>query len=246
MKTQKSKYIKQQLRKKVFEEIAKNYSKRSKQKSILQGFSIWGGAFLILFLIIRWDIHIGLPSYFTALVVLLFIASFCIYGWFWDRSIKKKYLKEIERSYYENQHTYSSDQSKSVVEDERFSAISKHYTKASKFMRWDWVMITSIIVLCVWFLLNEHTGMNIPELNSSNRFLFLLLSVFSFGFLMTVVGSAKKGRVSVYFGRGFLSADRVFTKEKNPILFFFIISIYLMAAFGFCVYTLYRVLSNLF
>lgn len=246
METQKSKYIKEQLRKKMVEEIVKNLSKQSKSKTASPGLLIWGGAFLTLFLIIRLDIHTALPSYFSGLILILFIALICIYGWIWNHSIKKKYLKEIEKSYYENQHEYSSHQNESPEKGERFSAINKHYMKASKITTWDWMMITPIVVMCGWFLINEHTGINIPELNSSNRFLFLLLSVFSFGFLMTVVGSAKKGRVSVYFGRGFLSADRVFTKEKNPILFFFIISIYLIAAFGFCVYTLYCVLSNLF
>lgn len=246
METHKSKYIKEQLQKKMFEEIAEDYSKQSKLKTVLQGFLIWGGAFAILFSIIRWDIHIELPSYFTVLMITLFIVLMCVYGWFWNRSMKKKYLKEIEKSYYENQHAYSSNQNKSGVEDERFSAINKHYIKTSKFTTWDWVMIVPIVVLCGWFLLNEHTSINIPELNSSNQFLFLILSVFSFGLLMTIIGCVKKGRVGVYLGRGFLSIDRVFTKKKNPRLFFLVISVYLIGAFSFCVYMLYRLLSFLF
>ena len=47
--------------------------------------------------------------------------------WFWNRSIKKKYLKEIEKSYYENQHKYSSPQNESLEKGERFSAINEHY-----------------------------------------------------------------------------------------------------------------------
>ena len=242
MKTHKSKYIKEQLQKKMFEEIAKNYSKQSKQKSILQGFLIWGGAFLVLFLIISWDVHIKLPSYFTALVIILFIIFICIYMWFWNRSMKKKYLKEIEKSYYENQHEYSSPQSESPEEDERFSKINQYYIEASKFTRWDWVMLAPLGILCVWFLINEYTDFDIPELNSSNRFLFLLLSVFSFGLLMNIIGSAKKGCVGVYLGR----KEWVVKKEKTPELFFIIISIYLIAVFVFCVYMICRVLSTLF
>ena len=242
METHKSKYIKKQLRKKMFEEIAKDYSKQSKLKSILQGFLIWGSVFLILFLMIRWDIHIELPSYFTALVIILFIALFCIYGWFWNRSIKKKYLKEIEKSYYENQHEYSSDQNNSVVEEDRFLKVNEHYIKTSKFTRWDGVMLAPLGVLCVWSLLNEHTGFDIPGLNSSNRFLFFLLSVFSFGLLMNMIGSAKKGQVGVYLG----SKEWTVKKEKTPLSFFLTMSIYLIASFAFCVYVLYRFLSNLF
>ena len=239
MNTHKSKYIKKQLQKKMVEEIAKDYSKQSKLKSILQGFLIWGSVFLIFFLIIRWDVHIELPSYFTALIILLFIVLICIYLWFWNRSTKKKYLKEIERSYYENQHEYSSHQNESPEEDERFSEINKHYIKASKFTYWDWVIIIPIGVLCVWFLINKNTDFNIPELNSSNRVLFLLLSVFSFGLLMSIMNSAKKGQVGVYLGR----SEWIIKKEKNPKLFFFIISVYLIAVFTFCVYMTYRALS---
>ena len=239
MKTHKFKYIKKQLRKKMVEEIAKDYSKKSKFKKITQSFLIYGISVLILFLIIRWDVHIDLPSYFMALVILLFIVLICIYLWFWNRSIKKKYLKEIERSYYENQHKYFSHQNESPEEDKCFSEVNKHYIKASKFTYWDWVMIVPIGVLCVWYLITEYTDFNIPGFNSSNRVLFLLSSVFSFGLLMSITNSAKKGRIGIYLEH----SEWIIEKEKNPKLFFFIISVYLIAVFTFCVYVTYRVLS---
>ena len=133
-----------------------------------------------------------------------------------------------------------------LSEDKRFEEINKHYMKSSKLTVWNWMIFIPLGVLCVWFLLKEHTNFNIPELNSSSALLFFLLSIFSFGLLMSIIGDAKKGRVRMYFRLGRRRRMNLIKREDSPILFFLVTSVHLILAFVFCSSMIYLFLSNLF
>ena len=114
MPTHKSKYIKRQLQKKMMEAVTGDFSKQSNVKNTIKGFLILGVIFLIAFLITK-HVNVDSESSYFVVFILVLLSLFFVYSWFWGGSIKKKYLKEIERSYYEGKYNEPSNQSESSI-----------------------------------------------------------------------------------------------------------------------------------
>ena len=145
-------------------------------------------------------------------------------------------LNPVEREAEKSELLSSPEKTKS------FSSAMNEYLeelKKTTLNSWDKAVIIPFGILFTFFgLLEQYKGIKIFEAPDNKTILSALLTIFLFGFLMSVTVNARQGRV--------LGRLEWIKKAKRPKTFFFVLTFYSGLAFVLCVGSLYTFLTSLF